>query len=146
MSQTSPGVVDLPGSGKMSRWRLAGLTFVFLWFAIGGIAHFAATEVEMRIVPPYIPWPRAAVLTSGVAELLGAAGLLWRPTRRAAGWGLIALTLAVTPANVYMLQHPALFPLVPHWALVLRLPLQIALLALIAWSSAVPTVRPGRGL
>ena len=74
-------------------------------------------------------------------ELLGALGVLWRPTRRAAGWGLIALTLAVTPANIYMLQRPDLFPAVPYWALVLRLPLQVALLALIAWCTAAPRIR-----
>jgi uncharacterized membrane protein len=124
-------------SPAMSRWRVAGLVFVFLWFALGGVAHFVASEAEMRIVPPYIPWPRAAVLVSGVFELLGAAGLLWRPTRRAAGIGLILLTLAVTPAHFYMLQQPELFPSVPYWALVVRLPVQVALLALIAWSASV---------
>ena len=116
------------------RGRLLGLAVVFLWFAIGGVAHFVATDLEARIVPPWVPWPRSAVLVSGVFEWLGAAGLLWRPTRRAAGFGLFALTLAVTPAHVYMLQRPELFP-VPYWALVLRLPIQAALLALIAWSS-----------
>jgi uncharacterized membrane protein len=117
---------------------VAGLAFVFLWFAIGGVAHFALTETEMRIVPPYIPWPREAVLASGVFELLGAAGLLWRPTRRAAGIGLFLLTLAVTPAHFYMLQRPELFAGVPYWALVARLQVQVALLALIAWSTARP--------
>lgn len=68
-------------AGKAQR---AGLAFVFLWFFIGGIAHFALTETEMRIVPPWVPWPRAAVLVSGVFELLGAAGLLWRPVRAGA--------------------------------------------------------------
>ena len=109
-----------------------GLGLVFLWFAIGGVAHFAATSTEMRIVPPYIPWPRAVVLVSGVFELLGAAGLLFRRSRRSAGIGLLALTIAVTPAHIYMLQRPDLFA-VPYWALILRLPLQAALLALIAW-------------
>jgi uncharacterized membrane protein len=108
-----------------------GLGFVFLWFAIGGVAHFAATSTEMRIVPPYIPWPRLVVLVSGTFELLGAAGLLLRRTRRAAGIGLFALTIAVTPAHIYMLQRPELFA-VPYWALILRLPMQAALLALIA--------------
>jgi uncharacterized membrane protein len=109
-----------------------GLGFVFLWFAIGGVAHFAATSAEMGIVPPYIPWPRSVVLVSGMFELLGAAGLLFQRTRRAAGIGLFALTIAVTPAHIYMLQRPELFA-VPYWALILRLPLQAALLALIAW-------------
>ena len=117
----------------MTKSRKAGLAIVFAWFLIGGIAHFALTATEMRIVPPWVPWPRAAVLVSGVFELLGAAGLLWRPTRRAAGWGLFALTLVVTPAHFYMLQRPDLFPSVPYWALLARLPLQVALLALIVW-------------
>lgn len=118
-----------------ARLKLAGVAFVFLWFFVGGIAHFAVTELEMRIVPPWVPWPRAVVLVSGVAELLGAAGLLWRPTRRAAGIGLLLLTIAVTPAHFYMLQRPELFG-VPVWALWLRLPIQLALLGLIAWCTA----------
>ena len=112
-----------------------GLTIVFLWFFIGGIAHFALTDSEIRIVPPWVPWPHEAVLVSGVFELLGAIGVLWQPSRRAAGWGLVALTLAVTPAHLYMLQRPELFPAVPYWALIARLPLQVALLALIVWST-----------
>ena len=115
--------------------RRAGLTFVFLWFAIGGVAHFAATSLEMSIVPPYIPWPRAAVWTTGVLELVGAAGLPFLATRRIAGWGLVLLTLAVTPANIYMLQRHDLFA-VPVWILVLRLPLQAVLLTLILWCTS----------
>lgn len=117
---------------QLSRSQLAGLAFIFLWFFIGGIAHFTATATEMSIVPPYIPWPRAAVWVSGAFELLGAAGIVYRPTRRAALIGLFALTVAVTPCHIYMLQRPALFN-VPYWALVVRLPVQVALLALIAW-------------
>jgi uncharacterized membrane protein len=123
-----------PAPGRAKR---IGLGFVFLWFLVGGILHFAATETEMSIVPPYIPWPRAAVLLSGVFELLGAAGLLLLPLRRAAGWGLFLLTIAVTPAHIYMLQQPERFD-IPYWALVLRLPLQLALLALILWCTARP--------
>ncbi len=129
----------------MSRSRTAALTVVFLWFLIGGIAHFVATDTEMRIVPPYIPWPRTVVLLSGAFELLGAFGLLWRRSRRVAGVGLFALTIAVTPAHFYMLQRPELFP-IPYALLVLRLPLQAALLALIAWSTGVfKTTVPAAG-
>jgi uncharacterized membrane protein len=120
--------------------KSVGLGVVFLWFLLGGAAHFAATELEMRIVPPYIPWPRAAVLVSGACELLGAAGLLFKMTRRAAGVWLFLLTIAVTPANIYMLQHADSFS-VPYWVLVLRLPAQVALLALIAWTVAAPVSR-----
>jgi uncharacterized membrane protein len=116
------------------RARLTGLTVVFLWFLVGGIAHFVATDTEVRLVPTYIPWPTAAVRLSGVFELLGAAGLLLPTARRAAGIGLFVLTVCVTPVHIDMLQHPDRFA-VPYWALVLRLPLQLALLGLIAWST-----------
>ena len=120
-----------------------GLAVVVLWFLLGGIAHFVFTEAEMRIVPPWVAWPREAVLVSGAFELLGAGGLLWQPTRRAAAWGLFALTLAVSPAHIYMLQQPELFPSVPYPALLLRLPLQVALLALIAWIAMLPNALEG---
>ena len=132
-----------PGFSRARHWRIVltsakriGIAFVFLWFFVGGIAHFAATDTEMSIMPPYIPSPRLMVLVSGVFELLGAIGLLLPATRRMAGLGLFALTIAVTPANVYMLQRADLFH-VPYWVLVLRLPVQIGLLALIAWSTGM---------
>ena len=121
-------------SARRDRARRIGLGFVFLWFLMGGIAHFVATDTEVRLVPPCIPWPLAAVLVSGAFELMGALGLLFTATRRAAGIGLFALTICVTPVHIHMLQRPDLFT-VPYWALVLRLPLQVALLALIAWST-----------
>ena len=128
--------------GASAGWgKRVGLAIVFLWFFIGGIAHFVATDVEMKIVPAYIPWPRAAVLVSGVFELLGAAGLLWRPSRRVAGWLLFAVTIAVTPVHIDMLQRADQYD-VPYWALVLRLPLQVALLALILWSTSRKTLPP----
>ncbi|MCY0389702.1 hypothetical protein OVY01_21390 [Robbsia sp. Bb-Pol-6] len=115
--------------------RRAGRAFVFLWFFLGGIGHFAMTHAFATIVPPSIPHPVAMVYVSGVCELLGAFGILLAPTRQLAGWGLILLTLAVTPANVYMWQHAALFPMVPPWLLLLRLPVQVALLVCIWWST-----------
>jgi uncharacterized membrane protein len=124
----------------LSRARRLGLAFVFLWFLVGGLAHFVFTDAEMRIVPPWVPWPREAVLVSGAFELLGALGLVWPRSRRAAGVGLILLTMAVTPAHIYMLQRPDLFG-VPEWMLWLRLPIQVALLALIGWSTH--RMRPG---
>jgi uncharacterized membrane protein len=114
--------------------RKFGLGFVVAWFLIGGIAHFAATSLEMRIVPPWIPWPRGVVLLTGVFEILGALGVLFTRTRAWAGLGLFALTIAVTPANVYMLQRPELFN-IPYWILVVRLPVQLGLLWLIQWAT-----------
>jgi uncharacterized membrane protein len=124
------------------RLKIAGLCLVFLWFLLGGIAHFAATDTEMRIVPPYVPWPRVVVLVTGVLELAGAAGLLFRATRKYAGIGLFVLTIVMTPANIYMLQRAELFH-VPYWILVARLPAQLVLLALIAWGTSAQRARSG---
>jgi uncharacterized membrane protein len=129
------GSVRKPGLAK-----LLALGFVFLWFFAGGIAHFVFTDLEMTIVPPWLPEHRLIVLVSGAFELLGAAGLLFVRTRSAAGWCLILLTVAVTPANVYMWQHADQFPTIPYWALTIRLPLQLVLVAGIWWST-----RPLRG-
>ncbi len=115
--------------------RRLTLGFVFLWFFLGGIAHFAFTRLEMSIVPSWLPHHRFLVLLSGVFELLGAAGILIGFTRSAAGWGLLLLTAAVTPANVYMLQTAAHHPAIPLWALILRLPFQLLLMAGIWWST-----------
>lgn len=129
------------GHGKIGLPKMLGLAFVFLWFFIGGIAHFAFTDLEMKIVPPWLPEPRWLVLISGAFEWLGAIGLLFARTRRAAGWGLILLTVAVTPANVYMWQHASQFPEIPYWALTARLPFQLVLIAVIWWSTKAPERR-----
>lgn len=121
--------------------RKSVLALVFLWFAIGGVGHFAAPDFFVKIVPPNLPYRLEAVYVSGFFELLGAAGLLVASLRRAAGIGLIALTLAVTPANVYMWANPELFPAIPQTLLALRLLLQLALLAAIWWSTQRPAGR-----
>ena len=118
--------------------KTLALGFVFLWFFLGGLAHFFFTDLEMKIVPPWLPEPRCLVLVSGVFELLGAFGLLFAGTRKAAGWGLMVLTVAVTPANIYMWRHANLFPELPYWALAARLPFQGVLVACIWWSTQRP--------
>ena len=115
--------------------RYLGLAFVFLWFFIGGIAHFVYTASFVRIVPSYIPFPLAAVYVSGVFELLGAVAICIPRFRAQAGLGLIALTVCVTPANVYMWMHPQLFPGVSESLLGIRLIVQVLLLGCIWWST-----------
>lgn len=75
------------------------------------------------------------VYISGFFELLGALGLLMTVTRRWAGYGLFALTLAVSPANIHMWMHPDQFSEVPEILLGLRLVLQVFLLFCIWWST-----------
>lgn len=104
-------------------------------FIGAGILHFVAPEPYLRLMPPYLPAPLLLVYVSGAAEIVGGLGLLLPATRQAAGWGLILLLVAVFPANVYMLQTQGAGLSVPLWALWLRLPLQLVLIAWVWWSS-----------
>ncbi len=103
-----------------------------------GALHFANPEPFVRIIPAWLPAPRLLVWVSGVFEVLGGAGLLVRRTRRAAGLGLVALYVAVFPANVNQAIHRISFDgmtPIPPAILWLRLPLQVAIIALALWVS-----------
>lgn len=115
--------------------QISALGLVVLFFAIGGVGHFVATDAFVRIVPPWVPFPREVVYLTGVLELLGAAGVCLPRWRRTAGLGLMALTVCVTPANVHMWLNPTLFPDVSPAFLFWRLPGQVVLLGLIWWST-----------
>ncbi len=125
-------------------FRYAGLAIVFLWFFVGGIGHFTSTGFFVSIVPTWVPFPLAAVYVSGVAEILLALLILWPRIRPLAGWGLVVLTVAVTPANVHMWLHPDQFPQTSETALGVRLIVQVFLLALIWWSTRTERL-PGPG-
>lgn len=71
-------------------------------FSASGLLHLLHPSTFTPIVPDYLPAHRLLVLLSGAAELLCAGGLLWRRTRRPAGWASVALLVAVFPANVAM--------------------------------------------
>ncbi len=100
---------------------------------LSGVLHFTARSTYEAMIPAWLPAHRALVLISGVFEILGAVGLLVPDTQRFAAWGLIALFVAVFPANVNMAVNK--LPLgrkrVPTWTLWARLPLQ---LAFIGWA------------
>ncbi len=113
---------------------MAGRITLALLFLFAGSLHFAMPQAYARIVPPYLPAHLELVYVSGFFEMLGGAGLLAPaevlgfPVRRVAAWGLIALLIAVMPANIYMVTDHANFAGIPLWALWLRLPLQLPLI------------------
>lgn len=88
-----------------------------------GVMHFANPAFFMRIMPPYLPLHSELVMVSGVCEILLGILLLVPPTSRFAAWGIVALLIAVFPANIYLYQNQDLMPASPfiHF---LRLPLQ----------------------
>ena len=115
--------------------RVLPLAMLFL---VAGIAHFVMPAWFDRIVPAWVPNARVATLVSGAAEVAGAIGLVIPATRVAAGWGLIALLIAVFPANVNMLQLARATQASAGYltALWIRLPLQ-PLLMWWVWRSAL---------
>jgi uncharacterized membrane protein len=102
-----------------------------------GLLHFVNPAPYVAMMPAALPAHLALVYLSGVAEIAGGLGLILPATRRLAGWGLVALLLAVLPANVNMAinQLPLGDTVVPTWALWARLPLQGVLIAWAWWVS-----------
>ena len=99
----------------------------------------------LNAMPPYLPYPRTLVYISGICEVAGGGGvLLPPPVRRWAGWGLIALLVAVFPANVHMALHHGSIPglNVAPLLLWLRLPLQLVLIAWVAFATGNTPNKP----
>lgn len=81
------------------------IALIAVIFVVAGVMHFLRPRSYMAIMPPWLPAAAALVVVSGVFEILGGIGVLVPATRVIAGWGLIALLIAVFPANVQMLLN-----------------------------------------
>lgn len=102
-------------------------------FVLAGAYHFVNVNFYLKMMPPYLPAHLFLIYLSGVFEIALGVLLLIPKFSRLAAWGLIALLIAVFPANVFMAQHAELFPEFSPTALYLRLPLQIVLIAWAFW-------------
>jgi uncharacterized membrane protein len=111
------------------KWVLA------VFFIFAGIMHFRNEAFYMKIMPDYIPQGLhlPAVHISGIAETLLGVMLLIPRTTRLAAWGLIALLIAVFPANIYAFQHSEEIFGISKGAHFWRLPLQAVAIAWAWW-------------
>jgi uncharacterized membrane protein len=100
-----------------------------------GVLHLVRPDGFVKIVPRALPAPLVLVIVSGLCEIAGGLGLLFERTRRAASWGLVALYVAVFPANVNMAMND-IQPEGAHLSQAVlwgRLPLQLVFIALALW-------------
>ncbi len=113
-----------------------GLRYLLALFMIQvGVLHFTSPQGFLDIMPPYLPWHLELVYISGFFEILGGVGLLVPRLRRIAAWGLVALFVAVLPANINMAVNGLPFkgqPVEP-WMAWLRVFLQPVLIAWAYW-------------
>jgi len=96
------------GVDYVDSWPQAAAVGLAAMFVMTGVAHFvpAMRRDMIAIVPPLLPAAGALVTITGVLELVGAAGLLYPPTRVAAAVCLFVLMLVMFPANVYASRMP----------------------------------------
>ena len=120
----------------MRKWVRIFVALAFVWV---GIHHFIDPNLYMAIMPAYLPWHMELVLLSGLFEVFGGVGLLWPRFRKAAGWGLLALLIAVYPANINMLVNEVYLPGMPKekWLLWARMPFQLVFAFAVAWTSGI---------
>jgi uncharacterized membrane protein len=106
-----------------------------LLFAGLGLSHLVDPAPFVSIMPPYLPWHLELVYISGFFEILGGLGLLLAPTRRLAAWGLLALLIAVYPANIHMLVNEIYLDGMPQekWLLWVRMPMQLVFAIGVLW-------------
>ncbi len=112
---------------QILKWLL-GIAFV-----LAGINHFINADFYLKMMPPVLPAHLFLIRLSGIFEIALGVSLLIPKWTRLAAWGLIALLIAVFPANIYMAQHAELFPEFSVTALYLRLPAQIILIIWAFW-------------
>lgn len=114
------------------------LVLIAIVFVVAGVLHLVRPAPYIRIMPPWLPAPATLVLVSGIFQILGGIGVLVPATRMVAGWGLIALLVAVFPANLQMLLDASARGASTIWlvAVAARLPLQAALIWWV-WRAAI---------
>lgn len=119
-----------------SKLKTISLYIFGIFFITAGLFHFLYTNFFLTIMPPYIPWHLEFVYLSGVVEVMLGAGLMYPRTRKFSAYGIIALLIAVFPANIYMafnndvLKEMNTSAFIAQWV---RLPFQFVLIAIAYW-------------
>ena len=109
----------------MFPWHQYTLGLIFI---IAGVTHFRKPKIYERIMPPYLPAHSSLVLISGIVEMVLGLMILNQETQSIAAWGIIGMLILFLPIHIHMLQHKEASLKLPKWLLILRIPLQFALI------------------
>lgn len=110
------------------------LLIISLFFIVGGVGHFVLLDFFPTAMPDYLSYPKELVIVGRIFELLGAIGILVPKTRLLAGYSLIALVIAVYPANINLALHPEKYSDRSRAFLYGRLPFQFLFVWFIWWA------------
>ena len=122
----------------MSRPRTISKYVLAFFMLVAGTMHFVNPDFFLKIMPPYLPLHSELVMLSGLCEVLLGILLLVPGSSRLAAWGIVALLIAVFPANVYLYQHQEIMP-APSFVHFLRLPFQGVLVLWAFWHTRLPS-------
>lgn len=100
-----------------------------IFFVLAGANHFRDPDFYLKMMPPYLPYHTALNYLSGGFEIVLGVMLLIQRFTRLAAWGIIALLIAVFPANIYMAMNAERFPDINPIVLLVRLPFQVLFIA-----------------
>ena len=106
-------------------WQLYLMAVIYI---LAGVMHFVKPKVYLRIMPKYLPKHKVLVFWSGVAEVLLGIGLMVKPTKNLAIYGIIGMLIIFLSVHFYMLTGEKQAAGIPKWLLLLRIPLQFALM------------------
>ena len=112
------------------------LTFVGVSYIVAGVPHFTSPEFYLPMMPPYLPAHMELIYISGFFEIIGGIGLLIPQLRRYAAWGLLALLVAVFPANIHLVANDVQLTDAPNNPVLMwiRLPFQAVFMYMVWWS------------
>ena len=99
-----------------------------LLYVVAGMNHFHKPKMYVRIMPPYIPAHNSMVMLTGIAEMILGFMVMNKNTQVVAAWGILIMLLFYIPIHIYMLQNKKAAMKIPKWILILRIPLQLALI------------------